>query len=176
MSFDTSELRDSCDELARNIVKGAIEADIKLSFAESLTAGLISATVADIPGASAVLLGGAVTYCDEIKHRVLGVSEQTLAEHTAVSHECAREMADGSRRLYQSDIAVSATGYAGPGGGTLEDPAGTFYLGVSVNPERFGEHRAESYRYSFDGTRTQIRLLAVREALHSIEKLLDSVK
>ncbi|MFR7798060.1 MAG: CinA family protein [Collinsella sp.] len=96
---------------------------------ESLTAGMIASTIADIPGASAVLRGGAVTYCDEIKHRVLGVEQETLDRYTAVSHQTAREMASGSLELYQSDIAVSVTGYAGPGGGTEDDPAGTFYIG-----------------------------------------------
>ncbi len=90
---------------------------------------MIASTIADIPGASAVLRGGAVTYCDEIKHRVLGVEQETLDRYTAVSHQTAREMASSSLELYQRDIAVSATGYAGPGGGTEDDPAGTFYIG-----------------------------------------------
>ena len=114
-----------------------------VSTAESLTAGMIASTIADIPGASAVLRGGAVTYCDEIKHRVLGVEQETLDRFSAVSHQTAREMAAGSLELYQSDIAVSATGYAGPGGGTEQDPAGTFYIaGRIVRP--MGERRLSS--------------------------------
>ena len=117
------------EELAREIVERASARGVTVSTAESLTAGMIASTIADIPGASAVLRGGAVTYCDEIKHRVLGVEQETLDRYTAVSHQTAREMAVGSLELYQSDIAVSATGYAGPGGGTEDDPAGTFYIG-----------------------------------------------
>ena len=111
------------EELARDIVERASARGVTVSTAESLTAGMIASTIADIPGASAVLRGGAVTYCDEIKHRVLGVEQETLDRYTAVSHQTAREMAVGSLELYQSDIAVSATGYAGPGGGT-EDVEG----------------------------------------------------
>ena len=109
------------EELARDIVERASARGVTVSTAESLTAGMIASTIADIPGASAVLRGGAVTYCDEIKHRVLGVEQETLDRYTAVSHQTAREMAAGSLELYQSDIAVSATGYAGPGGGTEDD-------------------------------------------------------
>ena len=117
------------EELARDIVERASARGVTVSTAESLTAGMIASTIADIPGASAVLRGGAVTYCDEIKHRVLGVEQETLDRFSAVSHQTAREMAVGSLDLYQSDVAVSATGYAGPGGGTEQDPAGTFYIG-----------------------------------------------
>ena len=110
------------EELTRDIVERASARGVTVSTAESLTAGMIASTIADIPGASAVLRGGAVTYCDEIKHRVLGVEQETLDRYTAVSHQTAREMAVGSLELYQSDIAVSATGYAGPGGGTEAVP------------------------------------------------------
>lgn len=102
------------EELARDIVERASVRGVTVSTAESLTAGMIASTIADIPGASAALRGGAVTYCDEIKHRVLGVEQETLDRYTAVSYQTAREMAVGSLELYQSDIAVSATGYAGP--------------------------------------------------------------
>ena len=97
------------EELARDIVERASVRGVTVSTAESLTAGMIASTIADIPGASAVLRGGAVTYCDEIKHLVLGVEQETLDRYTAVSYQTAREMAAGSLELYQSDIAVSAT-------------------------------------------------------------------
>ena len=119
------------EELARHIVERASARGVTVSTAESLTAGMIASTIADIPGASAVLRGGAVTYCDEIKHRVLGVDQETLDRYTAVSHQTAREMAAGSLELYQSDIAVSATGYAGPGGGTPQKPVGLVYIALS---------------------------------------------
>ena len=82
------------EELARDIVERASARGVTVSTAESLTAGMIASTIADIPGASAVLRGGAVTYCDEIKHRVLGVEQETLDRFSAVSHQTAREMAE----------------------------------------------------------------------------------
>ena len=88
------------EELARDIVERASARGVTVSTAESLTAGMIASTIADIPGASAVLRGGAVTYCDEIKHRVLGVERETLDRFSAVSHQTAREMAAGSLDLY----------------------------------------------------------------------------
>lgn len=102
------------EELAADIVERASVRGVTVSTAESLTAGMIASTIADIPGASAVLRGGAVTYCDEIKHRVLGVKQETLDHYTAVSYQTAREMAAGSLELYQSDIAVSATAMPAP--------------------------------------------------------------
>ena len=129
MTVSFEQISTHNEELARDIVEHASARGVTVSTAESLTAGMIASTIADIPGASAVLRGGAVTYCDEIKHRVLGVEQETLDRYTAVSHQTAREMAVGSLELYQCDIAVSATGYAGPGGGTEDDPAGTFYIG-----------------------------------------------
>ena len=75
------------EDLARDLVEHASARGVTVSTAESLTAGMIASTIADIPGASAVLRGGAVTYCDEIKHRVLGVDQETLDRYTAVSHQ-----------------------------------------------------------------------------------------
>ncbi len=151
---------------ARSVVDVFSARGLKLSTAESCTAGLVAASIADVPGASSVLLGGAVTYCDEIKHRVLDVDERTLREHTAVSAETACEMALGSRKLFESDRAVSLTGYAGPGGGTAEDPIGCVYIGLA------DENGARSERFVFEGDRAAVREHAVLKAL---EMLLASV-
>lgn len=168
------DLRSENDRLASRIVEVCSERRLTIATAESLTAGLIAATIGDIPGASAVLKGGAVTYCDEIKHHVLGVSEQTLETQTAVSFACAREMASGARELYGADIAVSATGYAGPGGGTAKDPAGTFYIGCEGDTDIFGEMAAvSSERFWHEGERTLVRLHAVHDALESILGIVD---
>lgn len=164
------------EELARDIVERASALGVTVSTAESLTAGLIASTIADIPGASAVLRGGAVTYCDEIKHGVLGVSRETLDCYTAVSFQTAREMASGSLRLFQSDIAVSATGYAGPGGGTDVDPAGTFYIGWACRTFDGDVPVADSTRCTFEGDRSYVRACAVAEALERIECILDSME
>ena len=131
------------EDLARDLVEHASARGVTVSTAESLTAGMIASTIADIPGASAVLRGGAVTYCDEIKHRVLGVEQETLDRFSAVSHQTAREMAAGSLELYQSDIAVSATGYAGPVAAPSKTlPARSILAGRIVRP--MGERRLSS--------------------------------
>ena len=164
------------EELARDIVERASARGVTVSTAESLTAGMIASTIADIPGASAVLRGGAVTYCDEIKHRVLGVEQDTLDRYTAVSNQTAREMAAGSMELYQSDIAVSATGYAGPGGGTEEDPAGTFYIGWAFRSANGEASVVDSVRCQYEGDRSCVRAHAVAEALGRIVFVLDSME
>ena len=164
------------EELARDIVERASARGETVSTAESLTAGMIASTIADIPGASAVLRGGAVTYCDEIKHRVLGVEQETLDRFSAVSHQTAREMAAGSLDLYQSDIAVSATGYAGPGGGTEQDPAGTFYIGWAYRAADGVAPVVESARCYYEGDRSCVRAHAVAEALGRIVCVLDSME
>lgn len=164
------------EELARDIVKRASARGVTVSTAESLTAGMIASTIADIPGASAVLRGGAVTYCDEIKHRVLGVQQETLDRFSAVSHQTAREMAAGSLDLYQSDVAVSATGYAGPGGGTEQDPAGTFYIGWAYRAADGGATVVESARCHYEGDRSCVRAYAVAEALERIVRVLNCME
>lgn len=164
------------EELARDIVERASVRGVTVSTAESLTAGMIASKIADIPGASAVLRGGAVTYCDEIKHRVLGVEQETLDRYTAVSYQTAREMAVGSLELYQSDIAVSATGYAGPGGGTEDDPAGTFYIGWAYRSADGGAPVVDSVRCHYEGDRSCVRAHAVTEALGRIVCVLHSME
>lgn len=172
------------EELARDIVERASVRGVTVSTAESLTAGMVASTIADIPGASAVLRGGAVTYCDEIKHRVLGVEQETLDRYTAVSYQTAREMAAGSLELYQSDIAVSATGYAGPGGGTEDDPAGTFYIGWAYRTDIGWAYRTanggvpvvDSIRCHYEGDRSCVRAHAVAEALGRIACMLHSME
>ena len=176
MALSFGEIAQCNEELAREIVERATLRGVTVSTAESLTAGMIASTVADIPGASAVLRGGAVTYCDQIKHRVLGVEQDTLDRYTAVSYQTAREMAAGSLELYQSDIAVSATGYAGPGGGTEDDPAGTFYIGWAYRSADGGAPVVDSIRCHYEGNRSCVRALAVAEALGRIVCVLDSME
>lgn len=147
------------DELARRLVERATERGATVCTAESCTAGLVAALIAEVPGASAVLRGGAVTYCDEVKQRVLGVDAAMLARETAVSRSCAAQMACGARSLIGADVAVSLTGYAGPDGGTAADPAGTVYIGLAD-----GEG-VEVRRCSFDGGRNEVRRAAARAAL-----------
>ena len=123
------------DTLERALVDALRESGLTLSCAESLTGGLIAQRVTSVSGASAVFFGGAVTYTNDIKHKILGVSLDTLKKHGAVSAETAMEMARGARDRVGTDIAVSATGVAGPT--TSEGHAvGTVYIGLST---RLGE-------------------------------------
>jgi len=108
------------------------EHNLSVATAESCTGGLVAKRLTDIAGSSAVVAGGAVTYQNRIKEHVLGVSPETLAQKTAVSRETAIEMANGARALFGTDLAVSLTGYAGPGGGTEIDPVGTVYIAVAA--------------------------------------------
>jgi len=99
---------------AEDIVRQLTELNLTIATAESLTAGMLSSAVADVPGASAVLQGGVVAYNNNIKHKMLGVSADTLAVRGAVDSETAKEMAQGARSRFSADLGVATTGVAGP--------------------------------------------------------------
>jgi len=102
-----------------------------LAMAESCTGGCLAHRVTNVPGASAVFLGGFVTYSNESKQKFLGVRAETLAAHGAVSEAVVHEMAEGARLQLGADFAMAVTGIAGPGGGTKEKPAGTVFIGLA---------------------------------------------
>jgi PncC family amidohydrolase len=106
-------------------------AQFTLCTAESCTGGLIAHRMTDIPGSSEYVLGGIVAYANQIKQRLLHVQEQTLIDYGAVSEQTAGEMAVGSQQAFQADFAVSVTGIAGPGGGTVAKPVGLTYIGLA---------------------------------------------
>lgn len=128
----------------------------KVSFAESLTGGLIAATFVENSGASNVLDESYVTYAAESKMRILGVNRETVDTVGVVSARCAREMAAGVKRISGADWGVSATGLAGPDGGTDELPVGTVFIGIA------GEDGAEAYECHFGGDRAEVRMQAVQ--------------
>ena len=133
-----------------------------LATAESCTAGLVAARLAGVAGASDVLLGGIVSYANEVKQQLLGVPAEMIAEHGAVSPEVARAMAEGARRATGADMAVSVTGVAGPGGGTAEKPVGLVYLHVSADGVDRGLERR------FPGPRENVRDWSATAALHLV--------
>ena len=134
-------------------IKNLTQAGLSVSCAESCTGGLMGKLFTDVSGASAVFYGGMITYTNHIKINKLGVSAKTIEAHTEVSFECAAEMASRAREYFETDIGLSATGYAGPTGGTEKDPVGTVYLGIatpdSVEVKRlsFGDSDREEIRY-----------------------------
>ena len=138
---------------------------LTLGTAESCTGGLVAARITDVPGSSDVFLGSIVSYADSVKRDRLGVPDDVLAAHGAVSAETAEAMAAGARAALGVDVAVSVTGIAGPGGGTEEKPVGLVYL-HAVGPD--GE---VSRRLDFPGDRETIRLRAAVAALHLVRRL-----
>jgi nicotinamide-nucleotide amidase len=102
-----------------------------LAVAESCTGGFLAHRLTNVPGASAVFLGGVIAYSNQVKQDLLGVSAPTLRRHGAVSEPVARAMAEGVRRLFRADCALAVTGIAGPGGGTPDKPAGTAFIALS---------------------------------------------
>lgn len=153
--------------LAECVLSAARRRGVSLATAESLTGGLISATLTAIPGSSDVVAGGVVGYSFEAKERALGVDAARLTAVGAVDEEVAREMARGARSQTGADMAVSVTGIAGPGGAEPGKPVGTVCFGLST-PD---EDRAESVQ--FPGDRDEVRARTVRYALRMLECGLD---
>ncbi len=114
------------------VAKFLIEKKQTVAFAESCTGGLCAKRLTDISGASEIFHCGVVSYSNEIKHKILGVKEETLNKYTAVSEQTAKEMADGVRKIADATYGVSITGYAGPG---AEKDVGTIYIGISSEKE-----------------------------------------
>jgi nicotinamide-nucleotide amidase len=119
------------EDLEHGLVSALAQRKQTLAVAESCTGGLIAHRITNVPGASAVLLAGLVTYSNAAKERFLGVTPEALAAHGAVSEAVAREMAEGARRETGADYALSVTGIAGPGGGTPAKPVGTVFIGLA---------------------------------------------
>lgn len=133
-----------------------------LATAESCTGGGIGAALTAIPGSSSVYRGGIISYCNEIKHRLLGVDEQLLKQYGAVSGPVAKAMAQGARTALDTDVAVSVTGLAGPGGDEFGNPVGTVFLGYSDEKTSF------SMEFHFSGEREAVRNQAIRAAMNLI--------
>ncbi len=146
------------------VIRFLREKKLTLCTAESCTGGLIAKRLTDVSGASEVFFGGCVTYTNEIKERQLGVSHETLEQYGAVSAETAAEMARGARLRLGTDIAVSATGLAGPGGGSPELPVGTVFIGISTSQ---GE-QVRKLSLSPMRSRDYIRKVSVANALDMI--------
>jgi nicotinamide-nucleotide amidase len=142
------------------------ERGFRLATAESCTGGLVAARLSDVPGASDVLAGGIVSYANDVKIAELGVREELIAEHGAVSAEVAEAMAVGVRERLGVEVGIAVTGVAGPGGGTPEKPVGLVHFHVST-PDG-GEARS----FSLPADRATIRSRATVSALHLARRVL----
>ena len=154
----STENRDLAEETAYLL----LEKKKTLALAESCTGGLLAAKLTDIPGISEVFLQGKVTYSNQAKVKELGVKEQTLSEYGAVSRQTAIEMAEGIRKVAGSDIGLSITGIAGPGGGTEKKPVGLVYVAISSSKG------TECKELRLKGNRQRIRNITCLHALNMI--------
>ncbi|TKB07936.1 CinA family nicotinamide mononucleotide deamidase-related protein [Desulforhopalus sp. IMCC35007] len=157
--------RDSMEKVVGNLLIGQ---SLTLSIAESCTGGLICSKITDTPGSSEYLLGGVVSYSNFLKSEYLGVSNDLLNKHGAVSREVAEAMAVGVRVRSKSDIGLSVTGIAGPSGGSDEKPVGTVYIAIATTEENWVT------KFLFAGNRKQIREITAQSSLDLIRKYLLS--
>lgn len=144
-----------------------MERNLSISTAESCTGGLLGQNITSIPGASQIFSQGIITYSNSAKMQYLGVREETLKTHGAVSCECAKEMAQGMRRISNSDISVAITGIAGPSGGTAEKPVGLVYISLAH------KNGVCVKKFNFSGSREKIRNYAVLNALNLVREYLN---
>ena len=160
MTFD-----EEISALATMVVRDFSAANKKLTTAESCTGGLIAGSITSVSGSSAVFDRGFVTYSNQAKHDLLGVSTETLNQQGAVSGECAAQMAMGALAAAQCDASVAVTGIAGPGGGSAEKPVGLVYIAVATSDEE----GAFVEKFEFGNLdRDEIRAATIRESLEML--------
>ena len=140
---------------------------ITLATAESCTGGNVAARITSLAGSSDYFLGGIVSYSNEAKAKLLGVSEETLATRGAVSAECARQMAEGARRAFAADFAVATTGIAGPGGATERKPVGLVYVALA------GPDGVQTEEFHFPGGRAVVTGAATEAALLMLQRAVE---
>ncbi|MBE6824535.1 MAG: CinA family protein [Ruminococcaceae bacterium] len=161
------------DELSSMVVDALNKKGLKIATAESCTGGMISSLITDISGSSSVFDCGVCTYANHIKHKLLGVKEETLSTYGAVSEKTAMEMARGVRLLSNANIGISTTGIAGPMGGSQYKPVGLVYIGISTK-EKLLSHKVLLCE-GREPQRRRIRELAsacaLYFALHEIDEI-----
>lgn len=149
------------------LIASAVAADITVATAESLTGGMVAATLIQIPGASGMFQGGVIAYQNVLKERLLGVSSELLESRGAVDAEVACAMALGACAVASSRVGISTTGVAGPEPHQGKE-VGHVYIGVALDGE------AQSYEYHFGGDREMIRLQATQEAISLLEQVIKA--
>ncbi|MBQ3181539.1 MAG: nicotinamide-nucleotide amidohydrolase family protein [Clostridia bacterium] len=149
------------------VISYLIEQKISVATAESCTAGLISAKIGDFSGVSEIFSEGYVTYSNDAKEKNLGVPHEILKTYGAVSEQTARAMAEGVCKRTGARLGLSATGIAGPTGGTKEKPVGLVYMGVCFDGE------TTVVKKVFSGTREDVRNQTVEEVFQEVKKRLQ---
>lgn len=165
---EIAALQKAIDEQARIVVEKATAAGATVATAESLTGGLIAAMLTSVPGSSASVRGGIVSYVNEVKAELLGVSEDVLARQGAVDELVALQMARGALRELGSDVSVAVTGIAGPTGAEPGKPVGTVWIGCAT------AKKTHAACHHFGGGREAVRLQTVLIALRTMEEALAS--
>ena len=147
---------------AEKLVKALTEKKMTCATAESCTGGGVGYAITAVSGSSTVFWGGIISYDNSVKSGVLGVPEEVLEKKGAVSCECAAAMAEGARQRLGTDIAVSITGIAGPGGGSVEKPVGLVWFGLASKSGTITEKK------KFPGNREAVRTAAIEHALQLV--------
>ena len=163
---------ESLQKLSAAVVNDLTEAGKSVSTAESCTGGWVAKSITDIPGSSAVFQYGIVSYSNGAKESILGVKNETLEEHGAVSRPVVEEMADGVLHLSGADIAIAVSGVAGPDGGTEDKPVGTVWFAWAVRDG--AKTKIDTHCAHFSGDRDLVRELTVAHALQGVLERIES--
>jgi len=156
---DEKNIENSIETIVSKLL---IKNKLTISIAESCTGGLVSSTFINYPGISSVFMEGCVTYSNKSKINRLGVNPNTLEIYGAVSEETAIEMVEGIAKNFNTNVAISTTGIAGPDGGSIEKPLGLVYIGIYIN----GNTTVK--KYIFNGNREEIRIQATKNAINDL--------
>jgi len=155
-------------DTVKKIATALIKNNMTLSTAESCTGGLISGVITSIAGSSQFFKGGVTAYSNVVKINLLGVNERTISSFGAVSSQTVEEMVKGVCSLLKTDCAISVSGIAGPGGGTIDKPVGLVYIGIKVHDT------VTSYKHIFCGNRHQVRMTTIKTSLCYLASALTS--
>jgi nicotinamide-nucleotide amidase len=150
----------SLEDLVKKLSEVLVERKIKLTTAESCTGGGIAQVLTDMPGSSAWFERGFVTYSNQSKHEMLGVSTDALTYHGAVSMQVVRQMAEGAIKNSRAQVSVAVTGIAGPGGGSDEKPVGTVWIAWAGV-----DNKTIYIKHQFTGDRHEVRKQTVNAAI-----------
>ena len=157
-------------QISQELVYLLLEKNMSLSVAESCTGGLISKIITDVVGSSKVFLGGVVAYSNKSKMDILKIEEELLNSKGAVSEEVALKMAESASKIFNSDFVMSATGIAGPDGGSAEKPVGTVYTCIKFNADDY-----KVVKHNFNGDREKIRMKTATYCINQLRLYLRNL-